>query len=771
MRNWNKLSVMQGMLFVAVALLAVVTWFNWTTIRNFTIGSAQYNQIEEAKAIAIDVAPPPFYLVEARTAVQSLILEIAAKDYQSLTAEIGRYRQHRKEFQERAKHWREQYTGTSLEPTVNQVIQTGNNWLSFVDSRILPLVQKKELSALVALEVEETQLFTAHRDAANLLLEASEKQSDATEAQVSAAIRTRQNVTFVFGLVLLALLIYIAFGVVGRFRSILASVEQLGQALTKLAQGDLTAQVPTTSRDTLHHLVEQFNQTVRHLRDSFQSFAQTNQQMIGEAQGVSQGVVEVEQQSGQVATLVEQFAKAIQEFAQQVQHDSQAIIGQVMEVTQAAHEVAQGAENTAQAAQQGVYQMQSTLQSVRNLAQQAETVQQIAQQVSAQVEQGRGALSQTNQAIHSIDAQAGHLAKELHQLTEMSTSITAILRTIEEIARQTNLLALNAAIEAAKAGEAGRGFAVVAKEIRDLAERSGKATQNIHEIIQEVQRKTQSAMQAMVENQQQVREGVELANQTSSTLEAILSSIAQVNAQVDATVNELERIQQATEQTLGEIEQIAAIAEQSSAASEQMLAGAETSTKNVQHMIEQSATMSEQVSANAEEVFQVVNKQVEQIRSVARKSQQMVGTAEAVQFAIGRFRWNNEQGDFASMVPKFKQAHLKWVERVEKMVYEGVMIPRNELVSHKDCALGQWYYSVGMATLGHLQSFKDLEPLHARLHQIASLAVDAMEKGDKTTAESLLAEMRGISQQIVAGLDRLAEEAKSATSGTLPKAA
>jgi len=103
----------------------------------------------------------------------------------------------------------------------------------------------------------------------------------------------------------------------------------------------------------------------------------------------------------------------------------------------------------------------------------------------------------------------------------------------------------------------------------------------------------------------------------------------------------------------------------------------------------------------------------------------------------------------------FKRAHLKWVERVERMVHHGEMIPRDQLVSHKKCALGAWYYSVGQQQFGHLPEFQAIESSHARLHQIAAQAVEAMEKGDRARAEQLLNEIRGVSQEIVGWLDRL----------------
>ena len=127
------------------------------------------------------------------------------------------------------------------------------------------------------------------------------------------------------------------------------------------------------------------------------------------------------------------------------------------------------------------------------LASRADT---LARRVSADAQEGGAAVERSIQGIGRLREAMSQSSSVMKEMGKRTSDISSIVATINLIAERTNLLSLNASIEAARAGDAGRGFAVVAEEIRNLADRSAKATADIAAIIKGLQDVAQDAIAA-----------------------------------------------------------------------------------------------------------------------------------------------------------------------------------------------------------------------------------------------------------------------------------
>jgi methyl-accepting chemotaxis protein len=205
--------------------------------------------------------------------------------------------------------------------------------------------------------------------------------------------------------------------------------------------------------------------------------------------------------------------------------------------------------------------MAAMIASVDNIASNAYTTARAAQEADQEAKAGYTMVQEVKQAIDQLASEVERGARVINELNEYSTNIGSVIDVIRSIAEQTNLLALNAAIEAARAGEQGRGFAVVADEVRVLASRTQKSTQEIQETIQRLQETAKRASQVMAESQNRAVLSVEKVNAAGEKLDHITSMVNTItteNANIAAAVEQQSRMSQDIDRNIERIGQMVA---------------------------------------------------------------------------------------------------------------------------------------------------------------------------------------------------------------------
>jgi methyl-accepting chemotaxis protein len=209
---------------------------------------------------------------------------------------------------------------------------------------------------------------------------------------------------------------------------------------------------------------------------------------------------------------------------------------------------------------------------------------------------GAQAIEKTLNSMDQIHARVLETGQNVERLGCNSTKIDGIIKSISTVAYQIKLLGINAAVEAAHAGEYGAGFSIVANEIRSLADRTGRATSDIVEVVKTVQASIHDLEQVMSSSLVSVQSGSALASQAGQALVQIRKSVEANKGRLGAVASAASQMQSFSNQVGQMMSVVASVSEKNAAAAEEVSA----STKEMIARLEDVKQMADNLAMIAE---------------------------------------------------------------------------------------------------------------------------------------------------------------------------